>query len=204
MNTLTRLIFAVTLLYSIHGYSLEITPVVGFIGGGAFVNNDTDQRHSLEKSNSSGFIIGISDETDKQLEMYYGQQTSHIHSVDITVASSSSRVDIPLTIDFVHLGGTTPITHYKIMNTYLSGGVGFSYLSPDFTGLESDLRASINLGLGMKWPFSKHIGLRLEMRGLGILFDSRSVLFCDDRCSLTVKGKLFLQAEVIAGMAIKF
>jgi len=69
---------------------------------------------------------------------------------------------------------------------------------------QSDLRASFSIGVGLLWPLSKTIALRLETRGLATLFNSNSALFCHGGCSLSINGSLFFQAEVFAGLAIRF
>ncbi len=204
MITAIRVLLISMLFICRNVYSFEITPVYGFSGGGSFIDKATDKKHVVANSNTMGLIIGVPYETDTQLELYYGRQESDIDSVDVTIKTSTNNVDIPLSIDFIHLGGTTPLADYELVEAFLSGGLGFSYLSPDIIGLQPDLRASFNIGVGVKWPFAEQIGLRLEVRTVGILFDNSTVLFCDDNCSLSVRGNLFLQVEALAGLTIRF
>ncbi|MCK4675295.1 MAG: hypothetical protein KAT61_05230, partial [Gammaproteobacteria bacterium] len=70
--------------------------------------------------------------------------------------------------------------------------------------LQSDLRASFSIGIGLKWPVTKNIALRLETRGLATLFNSNAALFCNGGCSLSVNGSLFIQTEVFSGLAVRF
>ncbi len=205
MKTLKVILSASLLLFSANSYSVEITPLYGYRGGGEFVDTDTQKKHTVVSSNVYGLIIGFPYERGKDIEVYYSHQSSEIRSVNITQpAPTTSNADIPLTIDYLHIGGTAPITEQDNFKTFVSGGLGFTYLSPDFAGLQSDLRASFSIGVGVKWPMTKNIALRLETRGFGTLFNSNSALFCNGGCSLTVNGSLFLQGEVFAGLAIKF
>ena len=66
----------------------------------------------------------------------------------------------------------------------------------------SDL--SFSIGVGLKWPVTDNVALRLETRALATLYNSNSALFCNGGCSLTVNGSLFVQAEIFTGVAIKF
>ena len=201
-NTL-KVFFIGSLFISSNSFAVEVTPLLGYRNGGEFVDTLTDQKHTVESSESYGLILGWPYEKGKTLEVYYSHQSSDLKSVNIGVPTTSTT-NIPLTIDYLHIGGTSPITDEGDLETFVSGGLGFAYLSPDLTGLQSDLRASFSIGIGLKYPFTKNIALRLETRGLATLFNSNSALFCNGGCSLSVNGSLFWQAEVSAGLAIKF
>ena len=192
------------LFYSANNYAVEITPLIGYRTGGEFVDVGSNTKHNVVSSDSYSLLIGWPEEKGKTIEVYYSHQSSKLNSVDVTIPSVPSNVDVPLTIDYLHIGGTTPISNKEKLQTFVSGGLGFAYLSPDLIGLESDLRASFSIGIGLKYPISKNVAIRLETRGMATLFNSNSALFCNGGCSLTVNGSLFWQAEVLAGVAIKF
>jgi len=203
-KSLTRTLFVILLITSTNSYAVEITPLLGYRGGGDFVDTDTEKKHTIVASDMYGLIIGFPYEYKKNIEIYYSHQSSKINSVDVALPSTANNVDIPLTMDYLHIGGTAPISEEKNLKTFVSGGIGFTYLSPDLSGLQSDLRASFSIGVGLKWPISERIALRLETRGLATFFNSNTALFCNGGCSLSVNGSLFFQGEVTAGLAIKF
>ncbi len=204
MKIVKQLLFLTLFISSSASYSVEITPLLGLRGGGDFVDRETDKNHTVEGSDSFGFIIGFPYEKGKTIEVYYSRQSSEINSVDVNLSSTTGIVDIPLTINYLHIGGTTPINENYDLNTFVSGGLGFTYLSPDLDGLQSDLRASLSIGIGLKLPLTDDIALRLETRALATLYNSNSALFCNGGCSLSVNGSFFVQAEIFAGLAIKF
>jgi hypothetical protein len=211
MNKLNQLLLIATLLITGNANAVELTPIFGYRGGGEFIDTDTQKKHTIHSSSMYGLIIGFPYGRGKDLEVYYSHQSSELRSINIIVADpvipatqTTDNVTVPLTIDYLHIGGTAPIEETDDYKTFVSGGFGFTYLSPDFSGLQSDLRASISIGIGVRWPLSKNTSLRLETRGLGTLFDSNSTLFCNGGCSLTVNGNLFLQGEVFAGLAFRF
>ena len=194
-----------TLFFSANVSAIEITPIVGHRNGGEFVDTDTDRKHTIESSEAYGLIIGWPLDKQHDMEIYYSHQSSKLRSVNVDIPTiTSTTTDIPLTVDYLHIGGTAPITNTGPVLTFVTGGLGFAYLSPDISGLQSDLRASFSIGLGMKYLFTKNIALRLETRGLATLFNSNSALFCNGGCSLSVNGSLFWQAEVFAGIGFKF
>lgn len=192
------------LFFSTNASAVEITPLVGHRNGGEFVDTDTNKKHNIESSEMYGLILSWPIERGQNLEIYYSHQSSKLKSINVNLPTLSSTTDIPLTVDYLHIGGTAPITDTGPVLTFITGGLGFAYLSPDISGLQSDLRASFSIGLGLKYPFTRNIALRLETRGLATLFNSNSAIFCNGGCSLSVNGSLFWQAEVFAGVGFTF
>lgn len=205
MKKQLKILFLTLFFISTNSYALEIIPLFGYRGGGNFIDETTDKKHTVNSSATYGVII--SDEKyghGKSLDLYYSHQSSNLSSINVTVPSSTNNINIPLSIDYLHLGGTTPISNKKNIHTFVSGGLGFTYLSPDFTGLQSDIRLSLSLGIGLKWPITNKISLRLETRGLATFFNNNAAIFCDRGCTIKVSGSLFFQGEVFAGLAFKF
>jgi len=204
MKTFSKILIAFLLLFSANSYPVEITPILGYRGGGEFVDTTTNEKHTVVSSDIYGLIVSWPYEHGKTYELYYSHQSSDLNSINLST-SSTDTVNIPLTIDYLHIGGTAPISRDGgDLKTFVSGGLGFTYMSPDVTGLESDLRASFSLGVGLKYPLANNIAFRLETRGLGTLFNSNSSIFCSGGCTLKVNGSVFFQAEVFAGIAIGF
>ncbi|MCK4834463.1 MAG: outer membrane beta-barrel protein, partial [Gammaproteobacteria bacterium] len=143
-------------------------------------------------------------ERGKNIEVYYSHQSTKLNSITINPPVPNNSVDIPLTIDYLHIGGTTPISDDQNLKTFVSGGLGFTYSSPDYTGAQSDLRASFSLGVGLRWPLTDRLSLRLETRGTGTLYNNNSAIFCNGGCAISVNGNLFLQAEIFAGLGFRF
>lgn len=198
-------LFILLLLSYSNSYALEITPLAGLRGGGEVVDQTSNTNHSIVSSNIAGLIVSKPYEFGKTLEVYYSHQSSDLKSINVTTPlTTTNDATIPVSIDYLHFGGTAPISDEGDFKTFVSGGLGFTYLSPDFSGLNSELRASISIGAGLKWPITKNVALRLETRGLATLFNNNSSIFCSGGCTLTVNGSFFMQGEVFAGLAFKF
>lgn len=192
-----------TLLLTSHASALEITPILGYRGGGEFISIVDDTKHTTQSSEMYGLIIsGEPYDRGKTLEAYYSHQSSEIRSVNLN--NGSPKTTIPLSIDYLHFGGTAPISDEDKLKTFVSGGLGFTYMSPDAPDLQSELRASLSLGIGLKMPVTERISFRLESRLLATLFNSNSSIFCSGGCTIKVNGSAFYQGEVFAGMAFKF
>lgn len=204
MKILIKIILLTLLTFSTNSYSVEVTPILGYRGGGEFIDATNDTKHTIASSEIYGLILGFPYEYGKLIEVYYSHQDSSLNSINVSQPTPTGTADIPLTIDYLHIGGTAPITDQKDLKTFVSGGLGFTYLSPDISGSQSDMRASLSIGIGLKWPMTERIALRLETRGFATLFDSNSAILCNGGCTLKVNGNFFLQAEVFAGLAFKF
>ncbi len=204
MKIIKQLVFASLLFFSASSYSVEIIPLFGFRGGGEFIDLATDKKHTLESSEIAGLILSFPYEFGKTIEIYYSHQSTQLNSITISDPELNDSVDIPITIDYLHFGGTAPISDHENLQTFVTGGLGFTYLSPDYTGAQSDLRASFSIGLGLRWPMTDRISLRLETRGLATLYNNNSAIFCNGGCAISVNGNLFLQGEVFAGLGFKF
>jgi hypothetical protein len=204
MNTHKSILLFTLVSFSTSAFSVEIIPLLGMRGGGEFVDDNTDQKHTLDQSETYGLILSFHPENTETYEIYYSHQSTELKSLTISGAAPSTNATLPLSIDYLHFGGTTTISDQTNLKTFVSGGLGLTYLSPDLVDTQSDLRASFSLGLGLKWPMTDRLSLRLETRGLATLFANNSAVFCNGGCELHVNGSFFLQAEVFAGLGFKF
>lgn len=204
MKKINTAIFLSLLSFSASSYSVEITPLLGFRGGGEFIDVQTDKKHTLKTSDVYGLILSFPYERGKTIEVYYSHQSTQLNSLTLSAPAPTNIVDIPITIDYLHFGGTAPISENKNLKTFVSGGIGFTYLSPDFPDSQSDLRASLSIGIGLKWPITERIALRLETRGLATLYNNNSAIFCNGGCTIKVNGNFFMQGEVSAGLGFSF
>lgn len=191
-------------IFSGNSHAIEITPFFGYRSGGEVVDDTTSKKHSIISSNIYGFLVSAPYVHGKTLELYYSHQSSDIRSINITIPAAVNDANIALNIDYLHIGGTAPISTENKFKTFVSGGLGFTYLSPDLGALNSELRFSLSLGVGLKYPISENISLRLETRGLATMFNNNSSIFCSGGCTLSVNGSFLFQGEIFAGLAIGF
>ncbi len=202
MRILNKIFFASLLFFSANSHSVEVTPLLGFRGGGEFIDTTNNKKHMLASSDIYGFLVSLPYEYGKTLELYYSHQSTDLRSINTT--APANNIDIPLRLDYLHFGGTTPISDINNIKTFISGGLGFTYLSPDFSNAQTDIRTSVSIGIGLKWPVTKKIALRLETRGLATLFNNNSAILCSGGCTVQVNGNFFFQGEVFAGLTFKF
>lgn len=204
MKIINATVFSSLLFFSASSHSVEIIPLFGLRGGGEFIDVQTNKKHTLEISDVYGLILSFPYERGKNFEVYYSHQSTQLNSLTLAAPAPTSVVNIPITIDYLHFGGTAPISEYNDLQTFVTGGLGFTYLSPDFPDAQSDLRASLSIGFGLKWPITKKIALRLETRGLATLYNNNSAIFCNGGCTIKINGNFFMQGEIFAGLGFSF
>lgn len=154
----------------------------------------------LRDAATQGIIIGWPLNHEQEMELYYSRQNTQLQSNNPAIPQDDL---LALDIHTLHLGGTVLSEPAHQLRGFLSGGLGITHYTPTLSGAQSETRASLSLGIGAKWMPSKNIGLRLEARGYGTLFNSTTSIFCSGGCTLSVSGDLLSQYALFAGVVIR-
>ena len=88
------------------------------------------------------------------------------------------------------------------------GGLGATRFTPDQAG-NTDTRFSVSLGLGLRWPVTRHFSVRVEGKGLVTFMNPNTAVFCRSNqsgllCNVHGDGRAFVQGEFLAGAAYAF
>jgi hypothetical protein len=108
-------------------------------------------------------------------------------------------------MEYYHIGGT-----YFFERTsrggYVVGGIGATRANPGLSGLSSETKASMNLGVGFMLPLGDRLGLRFEARGYATLLNNNGSLFCGSNsgCVVSINGTALYQGEVLVGLSGRF
>jgi hypothetical protein len=86
----------------------------------------------------------------------------------------------------------------------VAGGVGLAHFDPAPAGLTSETRFSLNLGFGTTFPLGNGVALKLEGRAYATLVEGSSSFLCSGGCVVQIQGDTFTQAELLAGIAVRF
>lgn len=173
----------------------------GFRDGGSFVDTASDRKQRLDGSGIFSASLDLGLDGARQLQFHVSQQRTDLQLVASTNAGSTR---LPLTVTYLHLGGTNFFQGPIGAGPYAVGGLGATLLRPGASGYSTELRPSLNLGLGYQLPLGERLALRFEARGYFTLIDSSGGLFCDGGCTLTLRGDGFTQADVQVGVSIRF
>ncbi|MEN8169402.1 MAG: hypothetical protein ABFS08_04185 [Pseudomonadota bacterium] len=187
-------------LFSAGAVALDITLLYGSQGGGLLNHIDSDSTLELEESPGRALILGIPYSADQDLELFYSRQQTRLQG-DTMVVPSEDLFD--LDIHYLHLGGTVLSEEYHKLQGFISGGLGLSHFSPALDGVAAENRLSMSLGLGARWMPTKRVGLRVETRFYGTLFNSNTTIFCSGGCQFTISGDLLSQYALFAGLVLR-
>jgi hypothetical protein len=172
--------------------------------GGSFIERDSDRKLRVDGSAAGAFSVDLGLDGWRQLQFYVSQQRSNLRLDTATAASATPPPRLPLTVTYLHLGGTNFFDGPIGRGPYVAGGIGATLLKPGRDGFGSELRPSLNIGLGWQQPLGPLLALRLEARGYFTLVDSSGGLFCDGGCVVQIKGDAFTQGEVQLGLSARF
>jgi len=173
----------------------------GYRTGGRLT--DTTTGNTVVVNEHSGYAVALDLALDpgRQTEIFFGHQKSSLSSQGLAGAVDRA----PISIDYLHIGGTSFLGR-SIAGTYLVGGIGAARATPDFGGLHSATRLSMNLGIGHLLPLGGNLGLRFEARGYCILINSDGGLFCggNSGCVISVSGDALYQVDFLVGLSGRF
>jgi opacity protein-like surface antigen len=136
-----------------------------------------------------------------QYELFYSREAT-------SLSGNSAAPPADVTVEYLHLGGTLLLDEEPRIKPYIAGGLGVSRFTPGQAG-STDTRFSISLGLGLRWPVTRHFAVRVEGRGFLTLVNPDAALFCrSDQngllCRIHGSGQTFLQGQLLAGAAFAF
>jgi hypothetical protein len=170
----------------------------GYRGGGSFEQETSPYAAIDLKSSVSGALaLNFGVDAARQGQLFVSYQ-----STDLEATGSTPKV--PLSVTYVHFGGTNYFEGAVGRGAYVAGGIGASWLSPGLNGLSSEVRPSMNLGLGFEWPIAGALSLKAELRGYFTLINSNSSLFCSGGCVVQIKGDGLTQVEGLLGLSLAF
>ena len=170
----------------------------GYRGGGSF-EQDSSPSSSIDMKSSASGALALSFAVDP---MRQGQIFMSYQSTDLEASATTPRV--PLKVSYLHFGGTNYFEGTIGRGAYVAGGIGATWLSPSLSGLSSEVRPSLNLGLGYEWPISGALSFKAELRGYFTLINSSSALFCSGGCVVAIKGDGLTQVEGLLGLSLAF
>jgi hypothetical protein len=184
--------------------TVEITPFAGYRFGGSFELVDDGGRNiEVKESAAFGASLGVSVSADGELEALYSRQDTRLASGGLF----TSTPFFDLVVDTYQLGGNYLLREEEDrVRPYIGVGLGVTRLIPEPNDLEHETRFAASFAAGVKAYFSRHFGLRLEVRGLFTILESDSRVFCDSfgGCLVHTSGTELSQGEVRGGLIVRF
>ena len=188
--------------------TFEVGAFGGVVIGGHFRQPDaaavatgTGTTVSLVDHGAYALTADLRADEGSQYELFYSREPTGLRG---TAAVPLAKV----TVEYLHLGGTVLLDDQPLLKPYAVGGLGVTRLTPDQVG-NTDTRFSVSLGLGLRWPVTRHFSVRLEGKGLVTFLSDNTSVFCRSGqtgllCNIRGDGRAFIQGEFLAGAAFAF
>jgi len=178
-----------------------VTLYGGARAGGEFIDqNAGDAVIKLDSGGAASLSFDWIISDGRQAQLFYSFQRSALPAL-----APNRTGDVPVNISYLHAGGRVFFDGtYATNGGYVVGGLGMTYLSPSLDGLSSEVRPSMNLGLGYQWMLSKQVALRSELRGYLTLVNSSGGFFCSGGCTVSIRGNAMTQVEGLLGLSFGF
>ena len=184
------------------GSENDFTFYGGFRTGGDLMEATSGQDLHADTTPSFALALDVAYEARKQLQVFYSHQKTEL--TPATVPAPVVVDKIPLTIEYLHLGGTAFFADTND-GGYASAGVGATRLTPNAPGFGAETKPSISVAFGYMVPIVAGLGLRFELRGYATWVDSKGGLFCRaGSCAVSIKGDAFYQGEGLIGLTARF
>jgi opacity protein-like surface antigen len=186
----------------------EVAGFGGLAVGGRFrlenagaTGTGTGSSVSLADHGAFALTADLRADEGSQYELFYSREAT-----DLRGNAAVPRTNV--TVEYLHLGGTLLLNDEPKIKPYIVGGLGIARFTPGEEG-STDTRFSASLGLGLRWPVTRHFSVRLEGRGFVTLVNPDTAVFCrSDQdgllCRIRGSGQTFLQGEFLAGAAWAF
>jgi opacity protein-like surface antigen len=112
-------------------------------------------------------------------------------------------------VEYLHIGGTLPFGGWEHALPYFAAGLGATRFSSSAPGADDITRFSGSMAFGLEVPLARNAAIRLEARGYATFVDTSTSFFCksdngDGVCRIVASGSTILQAEVLAGILVRF
>jgi hypothetical protein len=178
----------------------NLTVYGGYRFGGGFTDVTTGKTWELTEGPSFAVAADFGIDRKTQWELFVSHRNSALKASGFSPVADN----IGLGITYYHLGGTYFFDQDVGRGGYVVGGLGLTNFSPNGSGLTSETRGSLNLGVGYMIPVAKHVAVKLEARGFATLVNSSGGFFCSGGCVVQIEGTTFVQGELLAGIAARF
>ena len=182
--------------------AFELTPFAGYTYGGRLFADQTGLAENVRAQSSANFgadfAIPIGWEGFK-LELMASHQDTHLTAGSGLFSPSDRVADFAVT--YYHAGLIIPFAQSRSATPYVVVSAGVANLDPDIAGSTSENRFSASGGLGVKVPFNRNAGLRLEARGYYTTLPNDNAC---RRCYYDYSYRDFYQGQTNVGVYFRF
>jgi len=169
----------------------------GYFGSTGIDNVGSETQADVKSSGSFVLAVGTDLDASRELQLQFSQQST-------TLSPGGGSAPFDLAIRYLHLGGTAFIDRSIGPGPYAVGGLGATQFSPSTSGYGSEIKPSLNVGIGYHWPLSERVALRAELRGFFTFVNSSGGFLCSGGCVALLMSDVFTQYGATVGLTARF
>ena len=195
--------------------AFEITPLIGYVWGGAFptngITNVPNGRLVQQSGLGWGVEAGYTPNGSSWFELTYLRQDSDINFVatggGCTLVNQTNCTST-LAVNYIHAGGRWEFGHKAKIHPFLGAGLGVTIFDLGAPGVGSSTDFSISGQAGVRYMFGKaqRVGLRGTFRGWWSFVPNGQVAaWCGwYGCFAQQASSTVAQGEISGGLVIQF
>jgi opacity protein-like surface antigen len=177
----------------------EITPFVGYMGGGKFEDPATSTDRDVDEDTDFGVIFNIAADRWRHYEFLYAQQSTQV----------AGATPMDLDIQYLQIGGTVSSPDAERVIPYFGITVGAARFNPDGPGLDDETKLAFSIAGGVKVPITDNIGVRFDARAFVSLLETDGNIFCVSdngagTCAIRTKSDTLFQYSANLGLIVAF
>jgi hypothetical protein len=184
-----------------HAGTFEVTPFVGYMGGGGVSTREGD----LDIENGANFGVAFDYTVDDQIqiEFLYSHQPTRLEVRPFGSEEPGEVYDMAMEY---YQGGVLFRAPEAPLQLYGGFAMGAARMAPDSSELNDEWMFALSLAGGIKALEERRVGVRVEGRLYLPYLNPARGLFCGDdgSCVTGIPGTLMVQGNVMAGLIIAF
>ncbi|MBQ1783441.1 MAG: outer membrane beta-barrel protein [Gammaproteobacteria bacterium] len=180
-------------------YDFELAALAGQTVGGDVDPLTDSVSTSVSDDGAYAVILNMREGLKKaallQYELFVGQLENQVQ------LTGDVDEEYNLRARYLHFGGTYEFSDADF-RPYIAASIGMTNLKAEGNSDHNDW--SLSFGAGLKWYPTRWLGLRLDARGFGTLYDANTAIICGEGCVAGIHGDLWWQSMVSGGLSIRF
>jgi len=174
-----------------HGGDVEVAPFLGFQYGGSLAT-PSGRNAAIDVGLQYGATLDVAIAPSWSVELLFARQESEL--------ASAPRLGVAVERYMAGAREEKEVGRARFLGVAL---LGLTRLVPH--GLGADERFTLALGLGLRWPLTKHLGVRADTRGYYAIVSSAGGTACVNGACLLVFGSSGVwQGDLTAALAWTF
>jgi Outer membrane protein beta-barrel domain len=178
-----------------------VTVYGGYRGGGSFTDTVSNASLGIDDSAAWAISLDLPEDASRRVQLYLSHQRTEL---DTSNATPATPTRLPLSVTYLHLGGSVYFDGPVGRGPYVVGGLGLTVFDPNAANYSAEVRPSMNLGIGYEFPLGERAALRVEARAYATLVNSSGGFLCSGGCVVSVQGDLVTQGDVQVGLSVRF